>query len=190
LLGGTTFIAGTGVLYLVQTPNLAALSAFLYTLGSLGFLLVDVLEFFTFRDPLVLRANISLSALGSTLYVIGSIGFFPSLYSASSIAGIWGFILGSLFIGVSQLCKLVRIGWREGEGFSFSSLLSTPDSMSACGVEGGAAVGAWFFFSGTLLLLLNASAFTLVLLLWVLGSLAFTLGGISLAARHFILNLT
>ena len=76
------------------------------------------------------------------------------------------------------------------EGFSFSSLLSTPDSMSACGVEGGAAVGAWFFFSGSLLLLLNASAFTLVLLLWVLGSLAFTLGGVSLTARHFILNLT
>ena len=34
--------------------------------GSLGFLYVDVLEFFTFTDDAWLRANIAMSAVGST----------------------------------------------------------------------------------------------------------------------------
>jgi hypothetical protein len=48
------------------------LSAVLYTVGSIGFLFVDVQEFFTYEDP-VLRTNILLSASGSTMYVVGSV---------------------------------------------------------------------------------------------------------------------
>jgi hypothetical protein len=65
--------AGTVLLLL---PGLLASSdwwsALLYTVGSFGFLFVDVQEFFTFSG-LELRTNISLSAFGSALYVIGSV---------------------------------------------------------------------------------------------------------------------
>lgn len=190
LTGGTTFIAGTALLYPVQqTALLASLSAALYTLGSLGFLFVDVQEFFSFTSPTLLRGNILLSATGSLLYVLGSIGFFPVVFNASEVLGVWGFILGSLLIGVSQLFKLVRIGWRES-GFHPVHLVESKDSVSACGVEGGACLGAWFFFAGTLLLLLSPGAFGSVLLLWSLGSVFFTLGGACLALRHFYLGIT
>ncbi len=67
--------AGTFLLFpwlASAVPNADFWSAFLYTLGSCGFLFVDVQEFFTF-DGAVLRLNISLSAIGSTFYVIGSV---------------------------------------------------------------------------------------------------------------------
>jgi hypothetical protein len=191
LTGGTTFIAGTALLYPVQqTVLLASLSAALYTLGSLGFLFVDVQEFFSYTSPILLRGNILLSATGSLLYVLGSIGFFPIVFNASEVLGVWGFILGSLLIGVSQLFKLVRIGWRESGGFHPVHLVESKDSVSACGVEGGACLGAWFFFAGTLLLLLSPGAFGSVLLLWSLGSVSFTMGGACLAFRHFYLGIT
>ena len=45
-------------------------AGWLYTLGSCGFLYVDVLEYFTFTEPELvwLRRNISLSAMGSFWY--------------------------------------------------------------------------------------------------------------------------
>jgi hypothetical protein len=184
LLGGTTFCAGTAALYPDPSPQLATLSAALYTVGSLGFLAVDVLEFFTFTSPCLLRSNILLSACGSAFYVAGSLGYFPALLAASPALGVWGFILGSALIGLSQLCKLRRIAHSAGA-------LEVPgDAATACGVEGGAAAGAWLFFAGTLLGLLNASAQLAVLGLWMGGSVAFTVGGVSLAWRHFGLGLS
>ena len=40
------------------------ISAALYTVGSLGFLLVDVMEFFTFTSVFLLRLNIACSMTG------------------------------------------------------------------------------------------------------------------------------
>ena len=182
LLGGTTFIAGTAALFPAPTPLLASLSAALYTLGSAGFLAVDVMEFFTLHAaPRALRLNILLSAAGSALYVVGSIGFFPAVLGASAAIGVWGFILGSALIGVSQLCKLARIA---------AGAQAAPwDAASACGVEGGAAAGAWLFLAGTVLYLRDASGGA-VLQLWAAGSLAFTAGGACLAWRHFGLGLS
>jgi hypothetical protein len=71
--------------------------------GSCGFLGVDVQELFTFRGDTLLSINIMLSVIGSALYVVGSIGFFPELEIPE--VGVWGFILGSFFIGVSQVCN-------------------------------------------------------------------------------------
>jgi hypothetical protein len=93
--------------------------------------------------------------------------------------GTWGFILGSLIIGSSQLWKTFRIGSAGGKGFSFTSLFSekdvsqkkerrrkgesreilcfldaSPDDASmqaftAAGVELSAGLGAICFFIGT-----------------------------------------
>lgn len=184
LLGGTTFIAGTAALLPAPTPELASLSAALYTLGSAGFLAVDLMELATFTSPCTLRANILLSALGSACYVGGSVGYFPSVLAVSAAAGAWGFIAGSALIGVSQVLKLGRIALAAG------AQAAPWDAASAAGVEGGAGAGAWLFLAGTVLSLANPGDQSGVLLLWGAGSLAFTAGGVSLAWRHFGLGLT
>ena len=217
LEGGLTFIAGTAVLYWPASPPLATLSAALYTVGSLGFLFVDVQEFFTFVSEPVLRANIALSATGSLLYVLGSLGFLPAVEAATPIVGTWGFLLGSALIFVSQSMKLLRIGGAAGcgsdsgssgngsgsggggggrgcgcGGFSVSALCGTKESATAAVVEGGAGLGALLFLVGTAVFAapLGESAFggALVLALWLAGSLAFTAGGLSLAFRHFVMG--
>ena len=215
LEGGLTFIAGTAVLYWPASPPLATLSAALYTVGSLGFLFVDVQEFFTFVSEPVLRANIALSATGSLLYVLGSLGFLPAFEAATPIVGTWGFLLGSALIFVSQSMKLLRIGGAAGcgsdngssgsgsgdgcggrgcgcGGFSVRALCGTKESATAAVVEGGAGLGALLFLVGTAVFAapLGESAFggALVLALWLAGSLAFTAGGLSLAFRHFVMG--
>lgn len=97
-LGGTTFIAGTSC-YFFEFGNSGTIAGILYVIGSIGFLGVDVQEFFTFKSlSTSLAINISLSMFGSTLYILGSVGFLPSLHVDTTL-GVWGFILGSFFIG-------------------------------------------------------------------------------------------
>ncbi len=141
VVGGATFTAGSSLLLLPTTDGNAV--GVLYTLGSLSFLTVDVLEFFTFTSPRLLRLNILASALGSTAYVIGSIGFIQpvAMTDAGPAVGNWGFIVGSALIGASQLCKVVRI-WRDRD------VENRLDRLTAIGVEGGAGIGAACFLIG------------------------------------------
>lgn len=189
LLGGTTFVAGTAALFF---PGHDTLSALLYTIGSCGFLFVDVQEFFTF-DGAVLRTNICMSMTGSALYVIGSVGFFPTVVAFNPRIGVWGFVLGSAFIGWSQLWKTHRIGGGEHEeGFKLSNM-AAKDAATATGVELGAGLGALCFLFGTLLydngpLEGPGSVLGIVLWTWIAGSLLFTAGGCFLAARHFVMR--
>lgn len=83
-------------------PGYDSVSAALYTIGSSGFLFVDVQEWITFSGA-VLRTNILMSMTGSFLYLVGSIGFFPVVVAFNPLIGIWGFVLGSAFIGFSQV---------------------------------------------------------------------------------------
>mmetsp|Transcript_29285 Transcript_29285/g.57494 ORF Transcript_29285/g.57494 Transcript_29285/m.57494 type:complete len:242 (+) Transcript_29285:120-845(+) len=190
--GGTTFIAGSVCFFFPNWVEGAWWSALLYTVGSLGFLLVDVMEFFTFTDCVFLRTNILCSALGSALYVIGSIGFFPSVYDQSDFYGIWGFILGSAAIGSSQLWKVARIGWTEGKGFRICQLYSEEDEMTQTGVEFNASLGAWCFFFGTILFKwkggVDVACYLASVWIWTWGSVAFTCGAGFLAYRHFVMG--
>ena len=66
------------------------------------------------------------------------------------------------------------------------------DAFTSFGVEGGAGIGAWFFFFGTLALWRDpdsAENYEHVLATWVAGSVFFTVGGIFLIIRHFIMDL-
>ena len=190
LEGGLTFIAGTLVLYWPQSALLAALSAALYTAGSLGFLAVDVQEFFTFTSERPLRANIALSACGSLLYVVGSAGFFPAAEAVAPAVGVWGFLLGSALIFVSQCMKLARISGGGG----CSGLCASRGAATAALVEGGAGLGALLFLLGTAVYAApagqEASGAATVLALWVGGSVAFTVGGLALAYRHFVMGVS
>lgn len=142
-LGGITFLIGTGLYYPAiyfaglgtteADATVAALyvtTAWLYTIGSMGFLSVDVQEFYTFTEDPWLRFNIFCSAFGSTLYVIGSAGFLPQLWALSPMIGIGGFIGGSAAIGGSQTWKLYRILSTHEAPYKASTI------NAAC-VEGG-----------------------------------------------------
>lgn len=207
-LGGITFLIGTLLYYPAiydasrhdedGVAMLGVTTAWLYVIGSAGFLYVDVQEFFTFKDDLMLRINICCSMFGSLLYLIGSAGFLPSIYGWSPLVGILGFWGGSLSIGCSQTWKLFRI-------------LSTPDDpknplaaihrINAACVEGGAMVGGFSFLIGTTFFwrgpiegddtcLVTCNNYELVLAFWVMGSLAFSFGGWSLAKRHIVYKIT
>ncbi len=175
LLGGLTFILGTLALYSSAAPA-ALVSAALYTIGSCGFLAVDVQELFTFtREPLDLRLNIAASALGSACYVTGSVLFAPALLAAAPAAGAAGFDAGSAIIAASQAAKVAR-------------LLRARAPPSAVAVEAGAGVGAACFLGGTLVI--NSAPPATVLAVWLAGSASFTAGGVALAYRHFWLRVT
>jgi hypothetical protein len=186
-LGGTTFIAGTAALYpsLCAAASCALLSAALYTAGSAGFLLVDVLETVAFaRAPAALRINIALSAAGSTLYVIGSAGFLPWVVAhapGGAALGLAGFIAGSALIAASQAWKVARV-------LAARRASAAADTLTAAGVEGGAGVGAALFLAGTAL---DAAGGALapVLGMWLVGSFSFTLGAACLLARHYVLGI-
>ena len=117
IIGGTTSIAGSVLLLdpfamtvVPGNPNYYYMCVGgTYTIGSFGFLLVDVMEFCTFTQNFWPRVNISLSMTGSALYVICSVGFIPgpppnTNYSNPNF-GVVGF-----FIGVSQVWMTLRIG--------------------------------------------------------------------------------
>lgn len=188
--GGLTFIAGTALYWLPPTDAIDALAAALYTLGSVGFLTVDVMEFFTpaFRGC-PLRANIAMSAVGSSFYVGGSVGYFPSLLAAAPAVGPWGFVVGSAAIAASQTWKVARLSQDPGGGYSLRHVLRSRDVGTAVGVEFGACVGAALFLVGTAGQLAGWDAAP-VLWTWLAGSVAFTAGAAFLAWRHFVMGVS
>ena len=144
-IGGSTFIIGTACYFYPAWEVGGLVAGILYTVGSLGFLCVDVLEYFTYTDEPWLRTNISCSAIGSFLYVIGSIGYIPAVYNITALIGEYGFISGSFVIGCSQCWKVCRLSQDEG------GPCGTLGTMTAIGVEAGAGVGAWCFLVGTIM---------------------------------------
>eukprot|EP00123_Amoebidium_parasiticum_P013970 comp22254_c0_seq1/m.32877 comp22254_c0_seq1/g.32877 ORF comp22254_c0_seq1/g.32877 comp22254_c0_seq1/m.32877 type:complete len:239 (-) comp22254_c0_seq1:921-1637(-) len=184
-IGGTTFIAGTSLYYYPEWAPGAEWSGWLYTIGSCGFLLVDVMEFFTFTSDFLLRVNISLSMIGSTWYIIGSIGFIPEVAEKCTWIGVWGFILGSFFIGSSQLWKTYRIGATHG------GLFASLSAATQVGVELSAGLGGWSFFVGTLMYQqgpLEGLWYSAILAIWMAGSCFFTNGALFLGYRHAIMG--
>jgi hypothetical protein len=184
--GGGTFIAGTACLYFPSWPSSALVSALLYIIGSIGFLGVDIQEFFTYTEDKVLRINIAMSASGSMFYVIGSFGFIPAILRAAPYVGSLGFIVGSFLISVSQLWKTCRYVATPG--------MNTMERVTAIGVELGAGIGAFFFLVGTIMLAAQPAAtgafFHAILNLWMLGSVFFTLGAGFLSFRHAAMHIS
>jgi hypothetical protein len=196
-LGGFTFIIGSLTYYWPNSTTAAQLGAALYVLGSCGFLAVDVLEWFTFTTVRILRMNITVSAIGSFLYVLGSIGFVPSVAVERPLLGPYGFILGSAFIGCSQLWKSYRIlcGGDERTGSFQLVRLKSKEFFTQVGVELNAGIGAWFFFFSTIVYLRNMntmsttdSVYLSIVDAWVIGSFFFFFGSLFLGYRHFVMG--
>ncbi len=138
---------------------------------------------------------------GSTAYVIGSYGFLPSVTEDNQELGPWGFIIGSALIFASQSWKVLRIVRGEADqgrgeaaalvvgkrfGFRLRSCAKT-----GLGVEANAGLGGLMFFIGTVMYVTRVpegAYFTSILLIWVLGSLFFTMGSLFLNYRHFAMK--
>ena len=176
------FCAATAVLYYQRTDIIENVSASLYAIGSLGFLVVDVVDFCTFTTCFV-RSNIILNLIGNVCYVIGSIGFFPLIYNDTTGIGIWAWILGSVFVGVSAAWKCLRI-------LRKTTLLPQETFTEFC-AEFGPCIGAWCFFLGTGVMVVPASPdqHKIVLDLWISGSVFFTIGACFLVYRFVVMRI-
>jgi hypothetical protein len=112
MIGGITFFIGSFVLYpfMISTFGTEALSAWLYIIGSVAFLLADITEWLfytTSKCPfLIYSINFFVSVIGSALYLAGSPFYLPSVNQIPT--GQLLFIVGSTFIYVSQAWKLIR----------------------------------------------------------------------------------
>lgn len=112
MIGGVGFLIGSALLFpFFNNVKIASpLSAWLYTIGSLTFLLADITEwthFFKENCPYLRYViNFFLSVIGSGLYLIGSALFLPQINQSQ--LGFKYFIYGSCFVMVSQTWKLAR----------------------------------------------------------------------------------
>jgi hypothetical protein len=161
---------------------------------------VDVQEFSTFTDDVILRINIFCSIIGSFSYLVGSAGFLPKIYNWSPLVGIIGFIIGSAVIMCSQAWKLVRI-LRSPDKEGVAPEIASVHRRNAACVEGGAMVGGFGFLIGTAFFwkgpiqyedecLVTCTNYEIVLAFWVLGSIGFFIAGLSVAYRHIVLKIT
>ncbi len=166
-------------------------SAVLYTAGSLGFISVDMLDLQTYTGENFNRGSIICSMMGNMLYTIGSVAFFPGIFYMGRDIGVWSFIVGSVFIMISQLWKIYRIGTEEGGAFNFRRLFRDIDRAAQTCVELNTGIGACFFFVGTSFLLrghLSPHMHSEVLDMWGIGSTFFVMGSLVLACRNWILT--
>ena len=180
----------------------------LFTVGSTGFLIADMWEWWYFRlgcafdgsfnypnrhKDLWERAEVGLnfffSATGSTLYLIGSIEFIPSTELITD--GTWTFIYGSAIIFLSQLWKVIR-ALKTDPNFEHDKRVKLSNVMGdlpALGVDSFAGIGGLFYFFGSILFLpqniASSADESRASAVFVMGGLSFFISGVFLIYRYF-----
>ena len=153
-----------------------SLGGWLFTIGSTGFLIADLWEWWYFRigcafdeeyyypdrnKPFFERCEVGLnfffSAIGSALYLIGSIDFIPSLNAI--VSGTWIFIYGSSVIFLSQSWKVVRtLRTNPSDEWDKSFRLSNAAAdLPAFGVDICAGLGGLAYCIGSIMFLPSAN---------------------------------
>lgn len=203
MIGGITFYMGSYCYF--SYINSVYLDSFviggwLYTIGSLGFLLADITEWNHFKYGCTcdvnyqgeqtlwntfLRAevgiNFFLSVLGSLMYLIGSIFFIPSLDMLPQ--GEFFFIYGSLIIFFSQLWKILRP--HIINGFKIENVT---EDFSGFLVDLCAGLGGFCYFYGTVIFRYMENEFdqNMASHLFVTGGSFFTLSGLAMQYRYYL----
>jgi hypothetical protein len=201
-LGGACFLFGS-MCYFNNASNYE-LGGWLFTIGSAGFLIADLSEWWTNNrvgcfDTKQLReqctenqsesddqgmfdfcgiatngVNFFMSACGSTLYLIGSIYFIPEL--DLMMEGTWLFIYGSCVIALSQFWKLARYP-------------SWATDIPAVHVDLAAGVGGIFYLIGSIQFLpqnlVSLADTDRAAWLFTAGGFCFTWSGLAMAYRYF-----
>lgn len=202
----STFVLGS----LQYFPNISNfnLGGWLFTIGSAGFLIADLWEWWYFRvgcafdeeyyypdrhKPLFDRSEVGLnfffSAIGSALYLIGSIDFIPS--RDALVSGTWIFIYGSSVIFLSQLWKVLRALSTNptNEWDRRIRVSNVMTDLPAVGVDACAGLGGLAYCIGSIMFLpyfntsvdteFNASA------VFLCGGSFFLMSGLFLTYRYF-----
>lgn len=184
------------------------LGGWLFTIGSTGFLIADLWEWWYYRvgcacdgeyyypdrhksffERAELGLNFFFSAIGSALYLAGSIEFIPSLNEI--VSGTWIFIYGSSVIFLSQLWKVVRtLKTNPLQEWDRSFKLSNAAAdLPAFGVDICAGLGGLAYCIGSILFLprfdTTEHAEFIAATVFVTGGSFFLLSGIFLAYRYF-----
>lgn len=184
------------------------LGGWLFTIGSTGFLIADLWEWWYFRlgcacdaaysypdrhksflDRAELGLNFFFSAIGSALYLIGSIDFIPSLEQI--VDGTWIFIFGSSVIFLSQLWKVIRtLRTNRYNDFDHSFKLSNAkDDLPAFGVDVCAGLGGLAYCVGSIMFLpqndTSPESEFRAAAVFVTGGSLFLASGLFLTYRYF-----
>ena len=204
LIGGVFFVFGSLCYYPIANNYVSGdiLGAWFFTIGSLAFLIADLVEWNHYRFGCVggpksdsssflkraaMGINFFCSAIGSFIYVLGSIYFIPSMNNL--LLGENLFIEGSLVIFFSQSVKCYRSSVTNvknplNNGFSFDNIKQ--DTVGFC-VDLFAGLGGLFYSIGTYLFKLVVTEEDLIVAVhvFVLGGLSFTISGIFILIRYF-----
>lgn len=148
-LGGCGFLLGSIVLFPFVEMHIdtAQASAWLFIIGSFGFLLGDLAVCLHYTRPgcpeMQLSLNSFLSLFSSLLYSIGSVYLIPGLDLAW--LGALFFVTGSGLVVVSQGWKLYRLLWLDNRPIWD---IIGEDESGFC-VEAFFALGGLLYFIGT-----------------------------------------
>jgi hypothetical protein len=203
MIGGITFFFGSYCYfsYINATySNSFVVGGWLYTIGSLCFLIADLTEWNHFKFGCfteteytgekslfntLLRAEIGInffcSAIGSLMYLLGSIFFIPSLDMLP--AGECLFIYGSLVIFFSQLWKCLRTCFMGG-----FKLINVTDDFSGLLVDLCAGLGGLCYYFGTVLFknMITEYDQNIASHWFVTGGTFFTLSGLAMQYRYYL----
>ena len=190
LLGATAF-ATASPLYFPALQSNATMNAagYVYTLGSLSFLVADATEWFYYRADAVESANFALSArggagtemlspdltestaqaLGSALYFVGSVFFIPAVERRHATTGAKIFGWASAIIAASQAWKLVRAHKTVGLD------ADVPGTF----VDALVGVGGLFYFGGSW-----HEASTMMAAFFTLGGVSYFLAALAMQRRY------
>jgi hypothetical protein len=131
---------------------------------------VDTVNPFTYLRPVYDPMVSGASTDGKTWYGAADPALLPGI--------VYGFIAGSFFIGCSQFWKVGRI-------------MTTTKDITAVGVELNPGLGAWCFFVGTMMYnnpYYLEHYYGIIVNIWEVGSVLFTMGALFLTFRHFVMG--
>lgn len=204
--GGITFFLGSYCYYPYPLANYSGdvVGAWLFTLGSLTFLLADLTEWnhykigcFNRRDyaepHTVLRTfkrmeiglNFFASMMGSLLYLLGSICFIPA--TNLLVEGELLFIVGSAFIFFSQLWKILRSLGNEEDLSLTCNFKEVWEDFAGFLVDLFAGLGGGCYFIGTYYFqYVITDADEIYATNWFMaGGTCFSLSGFAMMYRYF-----
>lgn len=203
MIGGITFYLGSYCYFSFINnvyPNSFIIGAWLYSIGSLCFLLADITEWNHFKYGCscnvnyegeqtfyntFIRAEVGInfffSVLGSLMYLIGSIFFIPSLDKLP--LGEFFFIYGSLVIFFSQLWKCLRPHLIHG-----FKIENVTEDFSGFLVDLCAGLGGFSYFYGTVIFRYMENEYdqNIASSWFVTGGTFFTLSGLAMQYRYYL----
>lgn len=210
LLGGILFVLGSLCYYPFSSNYVSGevLGGWLFTIGSLNFLLADLTEWdhykfgctsiydfpnldkscFSYLRRAEMGINFFISVIGSLLYLMGSIYFIPAMENI--LLGEYLFIYGSIIIFFSQFLKCYRslITNEKDPSDKNIDIRNITSDTKGFMVDIFAGFGGLFYTIGTYSFMEELTEDDLILSVhfFILGGVSFFISGVFMQLRYFI----